>query len=354
MTGACTSVVLVRKGSRSHRTLWCRMCHVRRFAEVFSKLRVLVMTVTLSFGALFWSMVLLSAVMLLAALFLCQALNATMLESGVDQATKSWIFRFYGTPSRAIWTVFELTFSGGWPSYARPMVEDVSAAYAVFFFIYISSVTFAMFRIITALFLKDTLGVASHDVELAIQEKMKEKHSYAAQLLEFFVAADTSGDGYLTIEEFENILKDEHVRSYLSYLELDHAQSRPLGTLIIRIPIIVVTSKVGETHVAACHASMSLECDLVPRARRGYEPCPCASCACPKAHALHVTISGASKFVAVVAVESGQAHSRSAFLAPPVLRSPRAESSALPCERLVRHGGVVCRPGRLESWREGS
>mmetsp|Transcript_73920 Transcript_73920/g.214128 ORF Transcript_73920/g.214128 Transcript_73920/m.214128 type:complete len:146 (+) Transcript_73920:1-438(+) len=89
-----------------------------------------------------------------------------------------------------------------------------------------------MFRIITALFLRDTLAVASADTEMVIQEKQKEKARYAQHLLDFFEAADTSGDGNLTYDEFEAILQDERVQHYLAWLELDARESKQLFKLL--------------------------------------------------------------------------------------------------------------------------
>lgn len=138
--------------------------------KVFSSLRILVSGVIASFVALFWSMVLLSIVMLIAALFLCQIVGESMEDPSADDDRKAWAYRFYGTSSRSTWTVFEFTFSGGWPTCARPLVEGFGAKYAVFFALYISAVTFAMFRIISALFLKDTLRAASLDFDTTIEE----------------------------------------------------------------------------------------------------------------------------------------------------------------------------------------
>merc|ERR1719188_2550932 len=117
--------------------------------------------------------------------------------SSVDGPSKEWVYNMYGTSSKSLYTVFELTFSGCWPNYARKLVEDVSPFYAVFFVVYIVAVTFAMFRIITALFLRDTLALASSDAETAVQEKIKQRERYAAKLMDFFIAADTSADGFL-------------------------------------------------------------------------------------------------------------------------------------------------------------
>lgn len=117
--------------------------------------------------------------------------------------------------------VFELTFSGGWPNYARTLVEDVNPAYSIFFFIYIIAVTFAMFRIITMLFLRDTLALANSDAEMAVREKQKQQQRYAGKLMDFFNAADSSGDGFLSASEFQEILSNSEVKTWLSVMELD-------------------------------------------------------------------------------------------------------------------------------------
>jgi len=194
---------------------------VLQSVKVFHKLKMLVNTVGASFLALFWSIVLLGIVMIMAALFLCQSCSSAVDDEAIPLDKRIWIYKMYGTSARSWWSVFELTFSGGWPNYARPLVEDVSSSFAVFFFVYIIVVVFAMFRIITALFLRDTLAFASRDAEAAVQEKMRQKESYASKLLDFFDAADTSKDGFLTLNEFQAILEEDAVKTWMSIMEVD-------------------------------------------------------------------------------------------------------------------------------------
>ena len=59
-----------------------------------------------------------------------------------------------GTATRAYYTVSELTFSSGWPNYARPLMEEVNDVYVAFFIFYITLIVFAMFCIITTLLLE--------------------------------------------------------------------------------------------------------------------------------------------------------------------------------------------------------
>merc|ERR1712232_1359322 len=105
--------------------------------HLFSKLRVLVHTLASSFLSLFWSFVLLGLFMFGSALILCQMLQFYMTEDSLDLQVRLWIFRMYGTSTRALYTVFEITFSGCWPNYARTIVEDVHWSFVFFFVAYI-------------------------------------------------------------------------------------------------------------------------------------------------------------------------------------------------------------------------
>jgi len=219
LTGESGSDLTVIRAARFLRLL--RAMRVVRTFEIFSKLRVLFATVAASFYALMWSMVLLFITMLMAALVLTQFVRPYIDDGGMDDDIVRWMYMHYGTAGRSLWTMFEATFSGGWPNYCRRLVEEVSSMFAWFFAAYVSMVVFAMTRIITALFLKDTLEVASNDAEMMIHEKMREKKRFAAKLLDVFNVADTSGDGRLTWDEFLKFFDDPKIRSYMSTLELD-------------------------------------------------------------------------------------------------------------------------------------
>merc|ERR1712190_45694 len=102
--------------------------------------------------------------------------------------------------------MFEVTFSGGWPVYARRLVEDVNPWYMVYFVVYVSLVVFAMIRIITALFLKETLETAAADEEKMLAETLREKEKYAKKLRRLFAAVDNAGTGKVTLAEFKTVL----------------------------------------------------------------------------------------------------------------------------------------------------
>lgn len=53
---------------------------------------------------------------------------------------------WYGNFSRSMYTFFEITYSGGWPLLVRPVLEKVSAWYAIPFLLYVADPLFIIFR----------------------------------------------------------------------------------------------------------------------------------------------------------------------------------------------------------------
>jgi len=203
-----------------------------RAMKLCHPLRVLIKTIASSLASLFWSMVILCAFMMMAAIFTCQTLQDFLTDETADLETRHWVERKYGSAAKALWTMFEITFSGGWPNMVTPLMENVSVWYGVFFALYVAGVVFAVIRIITALFLKDTLAVAANDADMMMQTKMKEKATFAAKLEEVFLAADDSGDGLVTWEEFEHLLADPKTKQILASLEFEIHEVESMFTLL--------------------------------------------------------------------------------------------------------------------------
>merc|ERR550534_517839 len=150
-----------------------RVMRILRVSKTFSQLRVLIVTMISSIGSLFWSMVLLMILMYTFAVFLSQSLQydlSELLASPGNEEMKLFLHNNYGTATKATWTMFEITFSGGWPTWVSPVVAEVSTAYTFIFALYVTVFVFAVTRIITALFLKDTLARAAEDTEMMLRE----------------------------------------------------------------------------------------------------------------------------------------------------------------------------------------
>merc|ERR1712032_948180 len=167
-----------------------RVLRVLRVFKFFSVLRVLISSIVRGMGSLFWSMCVLFLLILLAGVLMSQVLADYILDEKNPLSTREWVFTHYGGSARATLTMFEATMSGCWPNYSRRLVEEVSVSYAVFFVAYISAVVFAVTRIISAIFLKDTLESSKKEADNLIVELRGERMDLMRKLEEFFREAD--------------------------------------------------------------------------------------------------------------------------------------------------------------------
>lgn len=209
-----------------------RVLRLVRVMKLFRDLRILVQTVAASMVAVGWSMALMSMIIIASALFLCQLLQEVMLDEAFGDDLRRWVFYNYGSSTRATYTLFEATFSGCWPNYSRKMVDEINPLYSVFWILYIAGAVFAITRIISATFVKETLNVAGQQSDLMVYERMRNKDRYVKQLKQFFIEADQSGDGKVDRDEFDEIMSNPKVLAWLQALELEVHETYALFNLI--------------------------------------------------------------------------------------------------------------------------
>eukprot|EP00448_Togula_jolla_P017802 CAMPEP_0170584276 /NCGR_PEP_ID=MMETSP0224-20130122/8604_1 /TAXON_ID=285029 /ORGANISM="Togula jolla, Strain CCCM 725" /LENGTH=642 /DNA_ID=CAMNT_0010907703 /DNA_START=1 /DNA_END=1929 /DNA_ORIENTATION=- len=209
-----------------------RAFRTARLLKLIRGFRILVKTVLSGLKTLGWSLMLLGMVILVCGLAICELVQLEIRDTSFDSETRQWMWHYYGSAARASYTMFEILNAGSWPTFVRPLFEKVSWWYVVFILLYVTFVVFAMKTIISALFLKDTLNAASQDLEDVIAETMKKKKAYMNKLRTFFQEADTSGDGCLSKEEFEVIMSNPKVTSWLQILELEVVESGMLFNLL--------------------------------------------------------------------------------------------------------------------------
>jgi len=210
----------------------CRLLRIIRMIDIFQPLRVLMHSVVLSFMSIFWSLLILLLFMFEGSLLLCQLLQPYVLDEAGVLKDREWAHRYYGNSVKSLYTIFEATFSGCWPGYARELVENVSPWYAAFFVPYVTFVIFTLIRIIYALLLKETLQAAAQDADVVIQNKMRETTQLVKKLSDLFAEADASGDGYLGRDEFEQILAYPRVQTWMSALGLDTQDTNLLFSIL--------------------------------------------------------------------------------------------------------------------------
>merc|ERR1719350_1715743 len=90
----------------------------------------------------------------------------------------------------------------------------------LFFLAYISCVVFAVTCIIEALFLQETLKMAAWDADAMVQDTLELKEQTLSRIHDLFVAADSSGDGLISVDEFQEIFSIPEVKGIMELLEL--------------------------------------------------------------------------------------------------------------------------------------
>jgi len=74
--------------------------------------------------------------------------------------------------------------------------------------------------------------VSQRDREYVVQCEVERNKKYMADIKTFFYEADKDRSGMLSLEEFEEHLKQDRVKAYFQALELDISQARALFMLL--------------------------------------------------------------------------------------------------------------------------
>merc|ERR1719464_1911837 len=116
--------------------------------------------------------------------------------------------------------MFEIT-DGNWIPVTRFLHEEVSEWYGPLMLIYRCLIGFAVMNVLRGIFLHETFKVASSDDELMMMQQQRKVKKHVEKMQKLFAEADDSGDGYLSRSEFEEILSDPRVKSWLAAMELE-------------------------------------------------------------------------------------------------------------------------------------
>jgi len=188
-----------------------KILRVVRVMKAFRSLRVLVTAVVNSVGALAWSMTLLFVLELCGAIFMAQVIQPFM-EETADEALRKYIWKHFGTWTNSMFTIFEITMApGGFIQYRR-LYEEVHPLFGIFCITYVCLVTFAVVRVITAMFLKATLSASDTEEQASASEKTKELAAYVKSM-----QGKRGMDGTRTINraDVENLLDMGHFSDWI-------------------------------------------------------------------------------------------------------------------------------------------
>merc|ERR1719428_168853 len=209
-----------------------RVLRMVRVLKLLPKLRTLVLAVSNSIWSLIWSLLLLGLYILFAAVFMTQSLQQYFQDETADLAQRQQVYQFFGNFTRSLITMFEITLSPGtWGRCGRVVIFSVNRCYALFFLGYMGFVSFALIRVIAALFLKHTLASSAKASEVAMAETNKDPH-YVKQIYNVFKTMDFDDDGQIQFSELQVAVKDAKICAQLESLGVAPHEVLGLFTLM--------------------------------------------------------------------------------------------------------------------------
>lgn len=206
-----------------------KVLRVVRVMKAFSSLRVLVSAVVASIGALAWSMTLLFVLELIGAILLAQVLRPYIEDESVALDLRVWLWQRFGTWLHAMFTVFEITMApGGFINYRR-LSDELSPMFGLLIGAYVCLVTFAVVRVITAMFLKATLAASDKDEHWQGRETVDAIEAFAKKLTETLDAeSETSQEIWISLPDLFGLLEIREMKKWCEEVDLQEPELRRL------------------------------------------------------------------------------------------------------------------------------
>jgi len=196
-----------------------RVLRMARVAGLLEPLNTIIQSVLACRIVLFWSMLLLWVVHFICGMVVCNLVQDFLSDPDADEDRKMLVFTYYGTFSKTMITMFEITHVN-YSRAARILQENVNEHWAWFFIAYRIFVGFAMLTVVRAVFLQQTLRVAEHDLEHTMRKKAKEIVKYKKRLEATFKEICGPDTNEITKDDFKEVLSQDAMSAWMLALDI--------------------------------------------------------------------------------------------------------------------------------------
>lgn len=172
-------------------------------------------------------------IMYIFSLALCQAVSGYVLDTPPGQVRDdTWkeIRDYWPGVGLAMLSLFQaITGGNDWANLAEPL-KDVGALYYCIFLFYIAFMCFATLNVVMGVFVDQAIACGRLEADLGV-EGMKEDIQLRKRLEAIFKSIDTSNDGEITLDEFEDCIKDKKTKAFFDQLDINVENGRELFEL---------------------------------------------------------------------------------------------------------------------------
>lgn len=215
-----------------------RLVHVLRvirLMSVFRELRLMVTGILNCGKTLLWSIILLTLVSYIFAVFCLQICSDWLAKQDPDSAhvdpkvqlTIQTIDKHFWSLPWCTYTLFKAMTSGiTWGDDLSDPLYEVGVGLVVAFVLYITVTVLCVLNVITAAFV-DAAQRTSQDHDANTLEHIDEREDWVKKITALFERHDSDCDGYLDWTEFKTVLKDWRTQAYFREVSLDFDYQTP-------------------------------------------------------------------------------------------------------------------------------
>jgi len=197
-----------------------RALRVLRYPHLMESMTMLVKCMVSSYTTMFWSMLLILVVNCIGGMIISILVLGYMQNESASLEARRDVFMYYGTFSRTLVTMFEVLFAN-WSPACRVLTENVTEWFGLFFILYRCLVGFAVLNVVRAVFIQQTMKMAHQDEVVMMDVKENARKSYGKKLKALFQELDDSNDGTINWDEFQSLLVDPQLRTFMSALDIE-------------------------------------------------------------------------------------------------------------------------------------
>eukprot|EP00928_Gymnodinium_smaydae_P007944 TRINITY_DN1284_c0_g2_i2.p1 TRINITY_DN1284_c0_g2~~TRINITY_DN1284_c0_g2_i2.p1 ORF type:complete len:682 (-),score=158.23 TRINITY_DN1284_c0_g2_i2:87-1919(-) len=196
-----------------------RVLRIIRVMRFFKHLRMLIAAITTTLKTAMWTLMMLFMILYIFGIAVAQ--TSAEFVVGQNLPPDDPVQKYFGSLPMTIMTLF-MSVCGGidWETAWTPLYKMSPATSALYIF-FIVFVTLVVLNVMTGIFCESAIDAAQSDKEHVICCQLKDAERYVAELQALFRGWDTSGDGNVTLEEFQAQLEDKRVMALFRSLDIE-------------------------------------------------------------------------------------------------------------------------------------